>query len=81
MNDTSEKTARLVAERYALMTPQERVAIASGMFDSASVIVHSSLPVDLSRRERRLAWARRFYEGDLPEAVLIAFAEWEPPGT
>jgi hypothetical protein len=31
----------------------------------------------LSRRERRLAFAKRFYEGELPEAALIAYAEWD----
>jgi len=81
VNDTSERMARLIAERCRQMTPQEREWIASGMFDSASLIIHSTLPADLSRRDRRLAWAKRFYQGELPEAVLIALAEWEPPGT
>lgn len=35
------------------------------------------LPPGLSRREKRLAFARRFYEGELPEAALIAYAEWD----
>jgi hypothetical protein len=36
----------------------------------------TSLPANLSRYDRRLAFARRFYEGELPEAAFIAFAEW-----
>lgn len=77
MNDTSPEMERIVNERYRQMTPEERMRIASDMFDVARKIVESSLPPDLSRRERRLAWARRMYEGELPEKALIAYAEWE----
>jgi hypothetical protein len=49
------------------------------MYDTARAIVLSSLPPDLSRRERRLAFARRFYDGELPEAALIAYAERDGP--
>lgn len=66
----------MVAERHRQMTPDERMRIASSMFDTARAIVESSLPPNLSRRERRLAYARRMYGTELPEAALIAFAEW-----
>jgi hypothetical protein len=66
----------MVNERYRRMTPDERVKIAASMYDTARAIVLSSLPPGLSRRERRLAFARRLYEGELPEAALIAYAEW-----
>ncbi len=69
----------MVNERYRRMTPDERVRIAASMYDTARAIVLSSLPPGLSRREQRLAFARRFYEGELPEAALIAYAEWEGP--
>ena len=42
----------------------------------ARAIVESSLPRNLSRRERRLAYAKRMYGDELPEAALVAFAEW-----
>jgi hypothetical protein len=29
-----------------------------------------------SLRERRLAFARRLYADELPDAALVAFAEW-----
>lgn len=74
MNDTSETIARLVAERHAAMTPDERLQIASSMYETARAIVESSLPADLSSVERRLAVARRFYGEELPEAMLIAYA-------
>lgn len=76
MNDTSPKIAALVAERHRRMTADERVNIASSMFDTARAIVESSLPVGMSRRERRLALAERIYGEELPRAALIAFAEW-----
>jgi hypothetical protein len=66
----------MVAERYKLMTPGQRMRIASSMFETARAIVESSLPPTLTRRERRLAFARRFYAGELPDAALLAFAEW-----
>jgi hypothetical protein len=76
MNDTSAKIEAMVNERYKQMTPDERVRIAASMFDTARAIVRSSLPPNLSRREQRLALARRFYEGELPEAALISHADW-----
>lgn len=76
MNDTSPMIAAMVAEHYRKMTPEERMRLASSMFDTARAIVESSLPPNLSRRERRLAYARRMYGTELPEAALIAFAEW-----
>jgi hypothetical protein len=50
--------------------------IASSMFETARAIVESSLPSNLTRRDRRLAFARRLYAGEMPEAALVAFAEW-----
>ena len=76
MNDTSPEMEKMVTERYRLMTPEERMRMASSMFETARALVESSLPPDLSRRERRLAFARRLYAGELPEAALVAFAEW-----
>lgn len=49
------------------MIPDERVTIAASMYDTANAILLSSLPPGLSRRERRLAFAKRFYEGELSE--------------
>lgn len=76
MTDTPARIAAMVAERHERMTAEERLQIAAQMFESARAIVESSLPPNLTRRERRLAWARRMYGNELPEAALIAFAEW-----
>ena len=76
MGDTSPEFAALMAARYREMTPDERIMIAVSMSATARAIVESSLPPDLPRRERRLAYAKRMYGNELPEAALIAFAEW-----
>jgi hypothetical protein len=67
---------RIIAERYRGMTPEQRMRIASSMFETARKIVESSLPPNMTRTERRLAFARRLYAGELPDAALLAFAEW-----
>jgi hypothetical protein len=77
MSDTSPEMERIVTERYRQMSPDERMRIASSMFETARKIVESSLPAGMSREERRLAWARRLYEGELPEKALLAFAAWQ----
>ena len=79
MSDTSPEFEAMVNERYRRMSPDERVRIAASMYDTARAIVLSSLPPGLNRRERRLAFARRLYGDELPEAALIAYAEWEGP--
>ncbi len=75
MTDTSSRVAAMVADRHRRMTPEERMKIASDMFETARAIVLSSLPPNLPPRERRLAFARRLYGNELPEAALIAYAE------
>jgi hypothetical protein len=76
MNDTTAKFAALVAETHARMTVDQRMQIASDMFDAARKIIESSLPEAMSRRERRLAVARRLYKDELSEAALMAHADW-----
>jgi hypothetical protein len=78
MNDTSDTVARLVTEHYAAMTPAERMQIAASMYDTARAIVETSLPPGLTRTQRRYAIAKRIYGDDLPEALLIAYAEHAP---
>ncbi len=77
MSDTSPEFQRMVDDRYRAMSPAERVQLASQMYDTARLIVESSLPPGLSHVERRLAIARRFYGEDLPEEMLQAYARRE----
>ena len=74
MNDTSEHVARLVAERYRFMTPEQRLQIASSMYETARSIIASSLPQHLSQEQRRYAIAKRLYGDEMPEAALVAHA-------
>lgn len=76
VSDTSPEIEAMVAERYRRMTPDERMRVAASMFETARAIVESSLPTTLVGRERRLAFARRFYGDELPEGALLAFADW-----
>lgn len=77
VSDTSPEIARMVAKHYQRMGPEERMQIASSMFETARMIVESSLPPELVGRERRLAFIRRMYGDELPEAALQAFANWK----
>ena len=82
MNDTSVEVAALVARRHREMSSTERMRAAAASFEVARAIVESSLPPGLSRAARRLAVAKRFYAGELPEAALLAharFGESAPP--
>jgi len=74
MNDTSDKIAAMVAARHNEMTPEQRLQIAAQMFDTARQLIEASLPAHLSRYERRLAYIKRMYGNELPEAALLAFA-------
>jgi hypothetical protein len=76
MNDTDEEFSRIVAERHRSMSPLDRWIAASSLFETARAIVASSLPVNLTAAERRLAIARRIYGTELPEAALIAHANY-----
>lgn len=72
--DTVPAVAQIVAARYRAMSPDARLEAAASLFETARAIVESSLPADLSRTERRMAWARRVYGTEIPEAALRAFA-------
>jgi hypothetical protein len=76
MNDTSDAVAKLVLERYRSMTPSERWLAASSLFETARAIIQSSLPSTLTAEQRRLAVVRRLYNGELPEAALVAHANY-----
>ena len=79
MKDTDALVAKIVADRHRAMTPGERCAAASALFDVARSIVEASLPDGLTEAERRLAVARRVYGTELPEAALAAYAEFKAP--
>jgi len=65
VSDTSPAIDRLVRERYAAMSGPERALIALQMFETAQLIVLSSLPAGLNELERRRELCRRFYGDEL----------------
>jgi hypothetical protein len=83
VSDTTPEFEARVDERYRAMSADERVRIASSMYETARAIILASLPTGLTRRERRLELARRMYGDELPQAALVAHAEWQgaEPGT
>lgn len=76
MDDTDPDLQLRFEAYHRGLTPAQRMEIASAMFDTARAIVDSSLPVDLSPHERRVAIARRFYAGELPESAFTTFARY-----
>jgi len=76
MKDTAVAMAKCVAEHHRQMTPEQRMRGAAAMFDAACALVDASLPTHLDRCARRLARARRLYRDELPEAALLAHAQW-----
>ena len=79
MSDTSAAAAKTVADRHRQMTAAERWLVASSLFETARAIVESSLPANLTLPQRRLAVVRRLYGTELPEAALIAHANYVSP--
>ena len=61
MTDTSADATREMDQRMALLTPRERLEMASGMFDLAREIILATLPADLPEPERRYQLFVRMY--------------------
>jgi predicted phage-related endonuclease len=74
MNDTSPAIEAFLRTRYAAMTGSERAMMALQMFETAQLVVLSSLDPDLSADQRRRELCRRFY-GD--EVAHVAFPKAE----
>jgi len=69
MNDTTPEFRRIMDERYARLTPAERVLMCAEMFDTAQALVRASLPEGLAPAELRFRICQRFY-GDLAERAF-----------
>ena len=57
----------MLQERYMKMTGEERVMIATSMYDTAREIVLSSLPPNLTEKEKRVQLFLRFYGNDFSD--------------
>lgn len=64
MIDTTAKAEKIQSELFAKMTGDERMKIASEMFDTARTLVLASLDKNLNDKEKRKALFLRFYGND-----------------
>ena len=69
MNDTGPEIEALLRLRYAAMTGSERALMALQMFETAQLIVLSSLDADLSADQRRRELCRRFNGNEIARAA------------
>ena len=60
-HDTSPEMARMVAERFRIMSGRERFLIGVEMFETARTLAIASLPENASEEERRQHLCKRFY--------------------
>lgn len=67
MNDTSVEMERMQFQIMMTLTPDERLTMASEMFMAAREMLLSSLPVDLSERERTKQYYQKMYGEPLPD--------------
>lgn len=70
MNDTSPEIEALLRARYAAMTGSERALMALQMFETAQLVVLSSLDPGLSGDRRQRELCRRFYGDEVARAAF-----------
>lgn len=64
MIDTTTEAEKIQSELFDKMTGEERMKIASDMFDTARTLVIASLDKNLNDTEKRKALFLRFYGND-----------------
>lgn len=67
MNDTSVEMERMQFQIMMTLTPDERLTMASEMFMAAREMLLSSLPVNLSEREKIRQYYQKMYGEPLPD--------------
>lgn len=72
MDDTSPAIEALLARRFAAMTGAQRMLMALEMFETAQLVVLSSLDPQLGENERRRELVRRFYGDELARTAFPA---------
>lgn len=79
MNDTSPRMEAWLGDLYRKKRPDERMAMASSLFDTAKEIVRSSILVEspaISSRQLREKMFLRFYKDDFSPATLQKILRW-----
>lgn len=69
MRDTTPEVSEMLAARYRLLTPAERLRMCSEMFDAARILVEASLSPGLHEQERHRQICERFYGKDFADKV------------
>lgn len=72
MNDTSPEIEAFLTERYAALSGPQRLLMALQMFETARLVVLSSLDPKLDEPARRRELFRRFYGDALAREVFPA---------
>lgn len=70
MRDTTPEFQRFVDAQYQRLSPGERVRLCTEMFDTARILVESSLSPDLSEYERKRRITERFYGSEFANRVF-----------
>jgi len=70
MRDTTPEFERFVAAQYARLTADERVRLSTEMFETARILVESTLPPGLSDRERKRLVTERFHGREFADRVF-----------
>ena len=81
VTDTLPEVAREFRARMALMTPGDRLQMASGMYDLAREIILASLPPDLPEPERDYRLFVRMHGAAFEPLARKAFLERRRPGS
>jgi hypothetical protein len=69
MNDTEPIIAKILKEKYNLLTPGERLKKCFGMYETAKALVLSSISDSLKADERRKIFFKRMHGYSLPEKM------------
>jgi len=70
MNDTLPEAQKYLDELYKKFSGEEKIIMASGMYDATRDIIISSLPPNLSRKEMLTELFLRFYKDDFTEEQI-----------
>ena len=70
MRDTTPEFQRFVDAQFQRLSPAERVRLCTEMFDTARILIESSLPANLSAYERKRRITERFYGPEFANRIF-----------
>jgi hypothetical protein len=78
VNDTIAEVDAAYRERFASLSPLERLVMMSDMFDTARALMEAGIRAgrpDVSARDLRVEMFRRLYWNDFDEATMARFVQ------